>query len=613
MYYMFIYYKDIYNIYIMDFVCTIDSNLMGSLSDAIFNPIPLENSLWLPNNITPFSLDFWEHFPYMSFHEISFHIARKFISLTDIGDSDLYNIIQDTLNFPIPLIQKSNVYFLEMFHGQTLTFKDVGARFMAKTLQYILLNLNNQNHSKYHILVSTSGDTGSAVADAFENTGIDVSILYPQNMISKTQREQITKYRKNVTCYEVNGTFDDCQSLVKQILQNNNDSTVKFFPANSINILRLIPQTFYYFWAYAQLTIQNLSKKMVISIPSGNLGNLTGALLAKKLGLPIHHLIGATNLNKTFYNYIHETISDTNPIRTIRTLSNAMDVGIPNNLTRVQYLYPTKENLYSYSINDIDTLNTIKQVYDDFKYLIDPHTSVGYAALQKHMDNYDISDYTSIVIATAHPAKFNEIIQSISIPCPIPQLLQNLSTQTHIIHKMDNDYNKLRKQLLNRVKPVNITLIGMPGSGKSHSGSILAQKLGWQHVDVDVKLEQEVGLQLKDIISQYGNEEFLRLEEKTTLNVHGENIVISTGGSIIYSEQAMRHLRDISQVIWLDIPLETLKSRIPDEDLMKERGIVLLEGERLEDIYNNRKELYRNNCDVIVSNCVNLLKVLYIY
>ena len=299
--------------------------------------IPLPNALWFPNNIEPLDEEFYENIEKLSFFEIAKRVLDNLLG-EEIEKDKLIDIVKDSFNFEIPLVKCSdNIHILELFHGPTFTFKDVGARFMSRILKHYF----PEGTENFDIIVSTSGDTGSAVADAFQDLpNVKVHILYPKDLISEVQEKQLTTYGKNVFAYEVEGNFDDCQNLIKKSLSDKSlTNRLLFFPANSINIARLIPQSLYYFWAYAQFKKYS-TKQPIICVPSGNLGNLSGGILASLLGLPIKHFIGATNINNTFEKYINNDLESFDNIKRAEpTLSSAMDISLPNNLKKIQYVF----------------------------------------------------------------------------------------------------------------------------------------------------------------------------------------------------------------------------------------------------------------------------------
>jgi len=567
----------------------------------MFNPISRSGALWLPT-FTRFSPTFFDNIHKMSFQDISYHISCNILH-NDIDKNTLKSIIHNCYNFDIPLKKiNDNTFILELFHGPTLTFKDFGARFMSMVLKETIdINKN------IHIIVSTSGDTGSAVADAFKNyKNVFVHILYPKNLISDIQKLQMTTYGDNITAYEVDGNFDDCQKLVKKALTDKDLlRTLTFFPGNSINPIRLIPQTFYYFWAYAQLKKQyGIDKNIVISVPSGNLGNLSAGLIAYQMGLPISNFIGATNVNDTFTRYIKTGKYTEKPM--IPTISNAMDVSIPNNLQRINSLFDNnikdiQEHIKSYSVSDLETEKTIISTYKKYDYVIDPHTAVGLNAFQKYSHN-DKNKSVGIVMSTAHCSKFPNIMNKLLIPYKNPDNLNNLHKKSQHIVNIPNDYDKWKKMLIKSTNKKNISFIGMPGAGKSHIGSKLSEKINWNHIDIDHVIQDNMQDTLSGIIKKHGNEKFKKIEENYVCFMNDKNTVYSPGGSVVYSKKSMDHLKNISLVIYLDQPFTVIQKRLGD---LHKRGVVLKPNQTLYDLYNERKVLYDQHCHINI-NCEHL-------
>ncbi|MEN6619871.1 MAG: threonine synthase [Rikenellaceae bacterium] len=393
----------------MQLYSTNNKSSIVSFREAVIKGIPDDGGLYLPINIPKLPESFFKEIGSYSFQNIAY-IAAKELLKDEIPDNDLNNIISESLNFPVLLVRLNcEISILELFHGPTLAFKDFGARFMAGMFAYF----TKDEDDDIVILVATSGDTGSAVANGFYNVeGIKVVLLYPSGKVSHIQEQQMTTLDKNITALEIEGTFDDCQKLVKQAFADKDICKVrKFSSANSINIARLLPQSFYYHYAYAQL--KDKSKPVIFSVPSGNLGNLTGGLLAHEMGLPVHKFIAAVNANDIFPNYIHS--GQFSPKPSVQTLSNAMDVGNPSNFSRIESLYSNnlekiKNIIFSKSYSDQETEKSIKEVYTDYNYVIDPHGAVGYAALKDYLKR-NPGSYNSIILETAHPAKFKDTVE----------------------------------------------------------------------------------------------------------------------------------------------------------------------------------------------------------
>lgn len=396
-----------------------------SFRDALFRGLAPDGGLYVPEEfpqVSPATLDT------LHLHSLQSLGEQILSSLIDeIPSHELAVITQRAWNFSIPLVQLSDrLFLLELFHGPTLAFKDVGARFMAEALSYFLV----QENREITIIVATSGDTGSAVAHGFYNTpNITVCILYPSGKVSRLQEQQMTTLGGNIRAIEVAGTFDDCQRLVKQALADPELVRMcNLTTANSINIGRLLPQIVYYAWALSQLRSQQKGAVPTVVVPSGNFGNLTAAVYAKALGLPIAHFVAATNVNDVVPHYL-ETGTFT-PRPSLQTLSNAMDVGNPSNLARLQALYwndvdRMRDEITAMRVSDEETLEEIRRTYDRTRYIADPHTAVGIAAARRYLDRKGAA--TPLVLAaTAHPAKFPEIIeQALGLQIPLPQPLQD--------------------------------------------------------------------------------------------------------------------------------------------------------------------------------------------
>ena len=390
---------------------TKNSNNIVSLENAIFNSLPQDNGLYVPNYIPQLSSIFLANIHNYSFQQIALEVANTLIG-DDIPKIDLEIIINKAFDFDIPLVSlKDGFYILELFHGPTLAFKDFGARFMALIMEYYLLRSNGKNLT---ILVATSGDTGSAVAQAFlDIPNVNVFILYPSNKVSNLQEQQLTTIGHNITAVEVDGTFDDCQKIVKEaFLDIELCNRLNLSSANSINIARLIPQSFYYFYAYAQLGKCN--KPIVFSVPCGNFGNLCGGILAKKMGLPINKFIVSTNINDVVPIYLRSGIYQPRPSK--QTIANAMDVGSPSNFARLIHFYNNDINamrcdIEAYSYTDKQISRAIANVDTQNNYIVDPHSAIAYLGLVEYMQNH--TDINGVILATAHPAKFLDIMSNI--------------------------------------------------------------------------------------------------------------------------------------------------------------------------------------------------------
>lgn len=409
----------------------------ATLRDAVLKGLAPDGGLFMPTSIPRLSEIVINNLPNLSLPEMAIEISTAFLNET-LTKLEISKLVTETLNFQMPLVEvEPNLYSLELFHGPTMAFKDVGARFMSRLMAKFSAGKNIK------VIVATSGDTGSAVAAGFYDVpGIEVYILYPQGKVSPLQEKQLTTWGNNITALEIKGTFDDCQSLAKQLLKDaelNKHFTLT--SANSINIGRLIPQTFYYFWAYAQL--KHLGKPLVISVPSGNFGNLTAGLLAKKMGLPIDHFVASTNSNKVFLQYMESGVYKAQP--SLNTISNAMDVGNPSNFERITSLFDEdidelKKHLSAYHFDDDETKDSMRKVYKEFNYLLDPHGAVGYLGLKKYQ-NFS-TDVVGVFLETAHPSKFVEVVEeTLSINLPIPEKLLSFNNKLKktIVFKPDLD------------------------------------------------------------------------------------------------------------------------------------------------------------------------------
>jgi len=432
----------------MKYYSTNNKQNIVSFEAAVMAGLADDGGLFMPCEIPKLDNTFFSSLQSFSFQEIAFHVAEKFIE-EEITKKNLENIISEAINFPAPLFKlDDNLSILELFHGPTLAFKDFGARFMAKTMGHFV----SKRGDELNILVATSGDTGSAVAYGFYDTpGINVFILYPKGKVSLIQEKQLTTLDKNITTLEIDGTFDDCQSLVKKAFVDQElNERMNLSSANSINIARLLPQSFYYIEAYKQ--IEDKNRETVFSVPSGNLGNLTAGLIAKKLGLPINKFIGAVNSNTVFAEYVNE--GKFNPRPSFQTLSNAMDVGNPSNLARIQELYSNvledvRLDIYSESNSDEYTRRGIREVFQKYNYIIDPHGSVGYFALKNYIEKNSLNDYNAVVLETAHPAKFKDVIEEeLKTIVDIPERLAVCMNKEKKTIELSSNYQDLKDYLL---------------------------------------------------------------------------------------------------------------------------------------------------------------------
>ena len=425
----------------------------ASLQEAVIKGLASDRGLFMPEHIPYLSNNFFDELAEKSLVEISKTVAEAFFG-DDIPKEKLDSIITDTLSFEIPLIEiEKDIFVLELFHGPTFAFKDVGARFMARMLSYFV---KERNQDDVKVLVATSGDTGSAVANGFLGVeGIQVFVLYPSGKVSEMQEAQFTTLGQNIVALEVEGTFDDCQALVKSAFMDNElNQKLNLTSANSINVARFLPQSFYYFYAFAQLAKLNAYKKSVLaenvvfSVPSGNLGNLTAGLFANKMGLPIKRFIAANNNNDVFTKYLQTGVYS--PRSSVQTIANAMDVGAPSNFERIYDLYDgsyddIKSTVKGFAYNDNQIAGTIKELYNRTGYLADPHSACAYLALRDDKKDNEIG----VFLSTAHPAKFIDTVEDciesrINIPDGLAKFME-LKKQTEFI---SNDFKQFKKTLL---------------------------------------------------------------------------------------------------------------------------------------------------------------------
>lgn len=418
----------------------------SSFENAVIKGLAPDKGLYFPESIVKLPNTFFSKLKELDKNEIAFEAIKDYVG-KEIPDSDLLDIIKETLDFDFPVVKvKDDIGSLELFHGPTLAFKDVGARFMAGSLGYFI---NKGSLGNVTVLVATSGDTGGAVANGFLDVeGIDVVILYPKGKVSEIQEKQLTTLGKNITALEVDGVFDDCQRMVKKaFLDSDITDKRKLTSANSINVARWLPQMFYYFLAYRQL--MDKEKKLAFSVPSGNFGNICAGMLAREMGLPIDHFIAANNANDTVTKYMQTEKYHAKP--SIATISNAMDVGDPSNFVRILELFENRHSsiknvLSAYSFSDDVTRKAIKDVYKETEYLMDPHGAVGYLGLQKFMVNNP--GYYGAFLETAHPVKFLDTVEEaigekVDIPAAIKDLMDRKKKSLQI-----SNYDDLKGFLL---------------------------------------------------------------------------------------------------------------------------------------------------------------------
>ncbi|SEK19276.1 threonine synthase [Maribacter orientalis] len=416
-----------------------------SFDKAVINGIAPDKGLYFPEEIKPLPISFFEEIEKKSNEEIAFTAIRQFVEGT-LPDNVLKDILKEVLDFEFPIVEITpSIGTLELFHGPTMAFKDVGARFMAQCLGYF----SRSNKQEVTVLVATSGDTGGAVANGFLGVeGVKVVILYPSGKVSDIQERQLTTLGQNITALEVDGTFDDCQAMVKNAFLDKDLLThMKLTSANSINVARWLPQLFYFLFAYKQA--KSKGKEIIFSVPSGNFGNICAGLVAQRLGMPVNHFIAATNVNDTVPQFM--STKEYAPKPSTATISNAMDVGDPSNFIRIRHLFQDdfealKKNLSSYSFNDEQTKEALKEIYNINGYIADPHGAVGYLGLKKYQKLHP--NTYGIFLETAHPVKFLDIVEeTLSEKLEIPSQIQKVMGKTKVSSKIST-YENLKEFLM---------------------------------------------------------------------------------------------------------------------------------------------------------------------
>lgn len=405
----------------------------ATLEKAVVKGLAEDKGLYMPERIKPLSKNFYNNIEKLTFQEIAYNVADSFFG-EDVDAESLKRIVYDTLQFDCPVVKVTeNIYTLELFHGPTLAFKDVGARFMARLLQYFLnkdgeyaANSNCTKNKNVNVLVATSGDTGSAVANGFLGVdGIHVYVLYPKGKVSPIQECQFTTLGRNITAIEVDGVFDDCQALVKNAFMDEElNAHMKLTSANSINVARFLPQAFYYFNAYARMKELGLEENLVMCVPSGNFGNICSALFGKRMGLPVKRFVAANNANDVFFKYLQNGVYE--PMASVQTIANAMDVGDPSNFARIYDLYngshaEISKDISGATYSDAEIAETMKACYQQTGYVLDPHGACGFQALTDTLQDGEIG----VFCETAHPAKFKDTVEHIlNTDINIPERLQ---------------------------------------------------------------------------------------------------------------------------------------------------------------------------------------------
>lgn len=435
----------------MKLYSTNNKDLRVSFKEAVFNSMPQDKGLYMPVEIPQLDADFIQNIEQYSLPEIAYKIASTLLK-DEIPADDLKALIDDAINFEAPAVKLDDKTFvLELFHGPSLAFKDFGARFMSRVMAYFL----KDGEQLLDVLVATSGDTGGAVALGFLGVpNTRVTILYPEGKVSPIQELQLTTNGQNIRAIEVKGTFDDCQALVKQAFADDElNAKFRLTSANSINISRLIPQTFYYFNTYAQLKKQGLND-VIFSVPSGNFGNIGAGLLAYKLGLPVKQFIAATNINDTVPRFLETGVYETKP--STQTYSNAMDVGAPSNWIRIMDLFNNnvdalKKVVTSYRFNDEETLEGIKEIDAKFNYVACPHTAIAYLAIEKFRKENPADESAAVFLSTAHACKFPDIFpQDIAAKIEIPEQVTALESKLQHADKLKADFEIFKSYLLDK-------------------------------------------------------------------------------------------------------------------------------------------------------------------
>ncbi|WP_299434931.1 threonine synthase [uncultured Maribacter sp.] len=416
-----------------------------SFKDAVIKGIAPDKGLYFPESITPLPASFFENIESLSNTEIAFEAIKQFVS-SEIPEDRLKGILDTVLDFDFPVVElNEDTATLELFHGPTMAFKDVGARFMANCLGYFSEGEDNE----VTVLVATSGDTGGAVANGFLGVkGVKVVILYPSGKVSDIQERQLTTLGQNISALEVDGTFDDCQAMVKNaFLDSELLDKMQLTSANSINVARWLPQLFYFLFAYKEA--KSKGKEIVFSVPSGNFGNICAGLMAQRLGMPVKQFVAATNVNDTVPEFMRT--QEYSPKPSTATISNAMDVGDPSNFIRIRHLFKDNfqdlaKNLSSYSFTDKETRKAMVAIYKDSEYTADPHGAVGYLGLKKYQK--ENPNTYGIFLETAHPVKFLDIVEeTMDVKIPIPSQILKVMDKEKVSHKIAT-YKELKSYLL---------------------------------------------------------------------------------------------------------------------------------------------------------------------
>lgn len=429
----------------MNYYSLTNKDNKSTFEDAVVRGIAPDRGLYFPESITPLPSDFFKNIANYSNEEIAFKVIQQFVG-DEIPEPILKNIIKETIDFKFPVVKvEDNIHALELFHGPTMAFKDVGARFMARCLGYFNRDKKDENVT---VLVATSGDTGGAVAHGFLGVkGVDVVILYPSGKVSNVQEKQLTTLGQNIVALEVDGVFDDCQEMVKTAFLDNEITKERTLTsANSINVARWLPQMFYFFFAYKQL--KHTQKELVFSVPSGNFGNICAGVMAQQLGLPVHQFVASTNINDVVPNFFKSKKYTPQPSK--HTISNAMDVGNPSNFIRIQEIFNNdfeqlSKHISSYAFDDDATREVMKKIHNTTGYVADPHGAIGYLGLKKYIQQQDLQ---GVFLETAHPIKFADVVEPVlniklDLPPQIMEVIDKKKKSTKI-----NTYQDLKDFLI---------------------------------------------------------------------------------------------------------------------------------------------------------------------
>ncbi|EOZ92401.1 Threonine synthase [Indibacter alkaliphilus LW1] len=434
----------------MNFYSTNNPEHIVNLKEAVIKGLASDQGLYMPVEIPKLPHEFFEELPSLSFREIGYQVIGALFGKT-LTSQQINQLVDHTLTFDAPLVElEKNIYSLELFHGPTLAFKDFGARFCSKLMSMLM----EGEKRKVRVLVATSGDTGSAVANGFYKVpGVEVVILYPKGKVSELQEKQFTTLGENISCLEVDGVFDDCQSLVKQaFLDEELNDKMLLTSANSINIARWIPQCLYYFYAYSRLPKSD--KKLAFSVPSGNFGNLGAGILAERMGLPIDIFVASTNVNKVVPDFLHGNAFQAKA--SVSTISNSMDVGNPSNFYRLLALYGNDEAVFRQKVkgfyfDDADTARVMRSIKDQTTYIMDPHGAVGYLGLRNLMRMFP-GEYVGVFLETAHPGKFKSTVdQILGIDLELPERLKEFMKGEKNADSLGNDYGQFKEYLLKKL------------------------------------------------------------------------------------------------------------------------------------------------------------------